>query len=99
MDIRYDSDNLKNICTKYGADYLGVFGSAARGESGFGSDVDILVRFAPENRSGLFAMSAMRDELEQLFERKVDLLTEGFLSRHFRDEVISETKTLYAKTQ
>jgi predicted nucleotidyltransferase len=78
--------------------YLGVFGSMARGDQNEGSDVDLLVKFSPENRSGLFALSAMRDELQGVLGRKVDLLTEGFLSKYFRDEVLSQTKTLYVKT-
>jgi predicted nucleotidyltransferase len=98
MDINYNTKDLEDICSKYQVIYLGVFGSMARGDQNEGSDVDLLVKFSPENRSGLFALSAMRDELQGVLGRKVDLLTEGFLSKYFRDEVLSQTKTLYVKT-
>lgn len=98
MNLKYNTKDLGDICSKYQADYLGVFGSTVRGDDKTGSDVDLLVKFAPENKGGLFELSAMRDDLEKLLNRKVDLLTKGFLSRYFRDEVLSQTKTIYAKT-
>ena len=98
MNLKYNTKDLGNICLKYQADYLGVFGSAVRGDDKTNSDVDLLVKFAPENKGGLFELSAMRDDLEKLLNRKIDLLTEGFLSRYFKDESLSQTKNLYDKT-
>lgn len=43
-------------------------------------------------------MSRMRDDLEKVMLRKVDLLTAGFLSKYFRDKVLSQAKTLYVRT-
>ena len=54
---------------------LSVFGSAVRGELRPDSDVDLLITFEPEARPGLFDLSRLHDELEQLFGRKVDVLT------------------------
>jgi predicted nucleotidyltransferase len=99
MNLSYNINELEKICSKYQADYIGVFGSTARGENSSNSDIDILVRFNPQNTGGLFELSAMRDELENVFQKKVDLLTEGFLSKYFRQEVLNELKTIYAKTQ
>ena len=70
----------------------------ARGDEKADSDLDLLVKFSPSHRGGLFELSAMRDDLEEIFHRKVDLLTEGFLSKYFRDDVLSEAKTIYVKT-
>ena len=98
MKLKYDPKDLAEICSKYQADYLGVFGSSTRGDDTADSDIDLLVRFSPENKGGLFELSAMRDELVELLDRKVDLLTEGFLSKYFRDEVIAQAKTIYVKT-
>ncbi len=98
MNLKYNIKELDNICLKYQANYLGVFGSTVRGDARADSDVDLLVKFAPENKGGLFELSAMRDDLEKLLNKKVDLLTEGFLSRYFRDEVLSQAKPIYVKT-
>ena len=76
-------------------EFLGVFGSAARGEDKPGSDVDLLVRYKEGSRGGLFRLVEMSDDLEKLIGREVDLLTEGFLSKYFRDQVVQETKQIY----
>lgn len=98
MNLIYDADHLARVCDKYQVDYLGVFGSAARGENQDGSDIDLLAKFNPSHNGGLFEMARMRDELESVFGKKIDLLTEGFLSKYFKDEVMTELKQLYAKT-
>ena len=95
MKLTYSKEELKQICSKYQVDYLGVFCSVARGDNKKGSDIDLLVRFSPANNGGLFELSAMRDDLQKLLHRKVDLLTEGFLSKYFKDEVVSQAKTIY----
>lgn len=97
MKLIYSKEELKQICSKYQVDYLGVFGSVARGDDKQNSDIDLLVKFSPTNKGGLFELSAMRDDLQKLLHRKVDLLTEGFLSKYFKDEVISEAKSIYVK--
>ena len=97
MNLTYNEKNLETICTKYNADYLGVFGSVLHGDDTVDSDIDLLVKFSPNSKTGLFELSAMRDDLEQEMSRKVDLLTEGFLSKYFRDAVVSEAKPLYVK--
>lgn len=95
MNLKVDTQKLAQICQKYGVDYLSVFGSVARGEDQPGSDVDLLVKFGSHGVKGLFGMARMRDELEQLLGRDVDLLTEGFLSKYFRDDVLNEAKPIY----
>ena len=37
-------------------------------------------------------MVRMLDELSEIIGRRVDLRTEGFLSRYFRDEVVAEAE-------
>ena len=43
--VKIDEKKLEEICRKYKVDFLGIFGSAARGKMRPGSDVDVLVRF------------------------------------------------------
>jgi len=42
--------------------------------------------------SGCFGI---QEELGEVLGRKVDLHTSGFLSRYFRDEILSEAELLY----
>ena len=57
---------------KYGVKTLALFGSFARGEQTMTSDIDILVEF--DRPIGL-AFIQLADELEQLLDAKVDLVT------------------------
>ena len=59
------------------------------------SDVHVLVEFEPGARVGLLALAGMELELSALVGRRVDLNTEGFLSRYFRDEVLKEAEVQY----
>ena len=52
-----------------------LFGSVLRDDFRPDSDVDVMVTFEPEARPSLFDLAGMREELETLFGRKVDLLT------------------------
>src|SRR5215472_13228384 len=75
-DIDEKRDALAAICRRYGVARLEVFGSAARG-AGFDrnrSDADFLVTFTPAARNDLAAFADLRDALEQLLGRPVDLV-------------------------
>jgi predicted nucleotidyltransferase len=53
-----------------------------------------LVEFEPDHIPG-FQFFAMQDKLGEIFERKVDLNTDGFLSRHFQAEVREKALVYY----
>ena len=100
-DIVEKRDALATICRRYGVARLEVFGSAARG-TGFDrsrSDADFLVTFEPAARNDLAAFSDLKDALEQLLGRSVDLLEREALeaSRNFirRRAILSETEAVY----
>ena len=67
---------------------LAVFGSVARDEAGPDSDVDLLVEFA--RPVGMFRLLALKEYLEALLERPVDLATRSALKRQFRDAILRE---------
>ena len=80
------------MAERYGARRVRVFGSAARGEAGPTSDVDLLVEMAP-GRS-LLDLVALWQDLEDLLGCRVDLVTEGGLSPYLRDRIHAETVAL-----
>jgi len=88
-------EEVEAFCHRHQVRRLALFGSVLRDDFGPGSDVDVLVEFEPGARTG-FAFFTMEEELSNILGRSVDLNTPGFLSRHFRDEVLREAKTLYA---
>ena len=56
---------------EYGLSSLGVFGSFARGEAQGESDVDVVFETSEPN---LFRTSRMKQELEELLARRVDVV-------------------------
>ena len=57
-----------------------VFGSFSRGEERQDSDVDILVQYDRTNqRVGLFTIVRIKQQLEQIIGREVDLVEDGTL--------------------
>ncbi len=90
--IRQRKQEIMQIAARYGAHNLRVFGSVARGEAGPESDVDLLVQF-DANRS-LFDLVTMSQELEDLFGRRVEVVTEQALHWYIRERVLHEAVAL-----
>ncbi len=68
---------------------LGIFGSVARGEAEERSDIDVLVGFAPESRT-FDNLDAVGEALEEVFQRRVDLVTEDALSPYIGPRILRE---------
>jgi hypothetical protein len=75
---------------------LSVFGSAARGEMGPESDIDIMVEFEPAARIGLIKFESLAEELESLTGKKVDLVTKRGLKPWVLPHVVKDARIVYA---
>ena len=82
----------KELQRRYVVSEIGVFGSVARGEEQTTSDVDILVSFA--NPVDLFTFLELKEYLETLLKREVDLVTEKALKPTMRDRILREVTYL-----
>lgn len=94
--INFPIDTLANICGRFGAARLSIFGSILRDDFNSSSDVDILVEFRPDTRIGLIGVANMEAELGEAIGRKVDLRTSADLSPYFRNEVVATARLLHA---
>lgn len=65
-----------------------MFGSQARGEGSESSDLDLLVTLG-EGRS-LLDLIGLKQDLEDLIRRPVDVVTDRALSPYLRERVLSE---------
>ncbi|MDO5629361.1 MAG: nucleotidyltransferase family protein [Mobilicoccus sp.] len=81
--MRARRDIVAEILTRYGATNLRLFGSVARGEANDDSDVDFLVDLIPGGGNPLLCVSGIAEELSQVLDRRVDVVTPALL----RDEV------------
>jgi predicted nucleotidyltransferase len=91
-DILSVREEILRIAAEHGAHNVRIFGSVARGESGDGSDLDVLVRL-DDDRS-LLDRVALKQDLEDLLGCRVDVVTEGALHRLLRDRILAEAKLL-----
>lgn len=78
---------LAEICLRYKVKHLYVFGSLVSGDIREDSDLDFLVDFERSQSTDAFnQFMGLKEELETLYGRQVDLLT----SRVFRNPVFQE---------
>jgi hypothetical protein len=85
-------DQILEIAAKRGAKRIRLFGSAARGDSVPGSDVDFLVEFEP-GRS-LLDQGGLLMDLQELLGCKVDVVSERGLRPRYRERVLREAVPL-----
>ncbi|MBF4161605.1 nucleotidyltransferase domain-containing protein [Nocardioides sp. CBS4Y-1] len=85
-------------CERHGVARLRAFGSVVTG--GFDpvrSDVDFLVDFLPEVRDLLGNYLALRDDLERVMGRKVDLvMSDAVENPYFAAEAFRSAEDVYA---
>jgi len=94
---RVPKRKLDAFCRRHRIKRLGIFGSAARGELGNASDVDLLVEFEKDAHASLFDMVRMQDELSRMLGRKVDLATTAILENPYRRRsILKDLRELYA---
>jgi len=100
-DIAEKREALAELCRRYGVERLEVFGSAARGADfdPARSDADFLVTFTPGARNDLAAFADLKEALEHLLGRPVDLVEREAVeaSRNFirRRAILNEAETVY----
>lgn len=92
MDIKHmlieKRDDIRAVAAKHGALNVRVFGSVARGEAGPDSDIDFLIDAGP-NTSSWFPAGLILD-LEEILNRRVEVVTEKALNPYIRDYVLRE---------
>lgn len=96
----WPTERVRELCRKWKVEELAVFGSALREDFGAGSDVDLLVRFAPEARWSLLDHARMERELEEVLGRRVDLVTRDAILESpnwlVRREILGSARSVYA---
>lgn len=90
---------FESLCRKHRVARLDIFGSAASSHfDPVSSDVDFLVEFEPREPGPLAdAYFGLLADLEQLLERRIDLVTpRAIRNPYFQREVNETRRTVYA---
>ncbi len=91
---RFPIDQILEIVEKHGGLNPRVFGSRARGDAREDSDLDLLIKAGP--KMSLLDLIAIQQDLEDLLDIKVEVLTEGGLHPLLKDDILSEARPLVA---
>lgn len=73
-----------------------VFGSFARGDADEKSDIDLIVELAPNHGLGLEYVGMVLD-LQDMFNRKVDMLSSNFLPPRLVPYINNNRQLIYQK--
>lgn len=92
------------VAQKYGLKAVYLFGSYARNEATEHSDIDLIVDTTGTALKSLFALGALYCDLEEVFQKEIDLITVSSLEQpaqmphegDFRKAVWGEKVELYA---
>lgn len=90
--LPFTPDELRAFCERWQIAELSLFGSFLREDFGPDSDVDVLVRFAPDAPWSLFELAELKLELEDRFGRSVHLVEAEGLRNPFRRQHILDTR-------
>ena len=97
LPIPVDSERIAAFCQKWNVQELSLFGSVLRDDFGPDSDVDALVSFAPDAPWSLWDLVDARDQLQEIFGRRVDLIEKEALKNPFRrHSILSSRRLLHA---
>ena len=92
MDLQQRRHDIFRIAAQYGARNIRVFGSVARGDDRAHSDIDLLVDMDPDR--SLLDVVGLGQDLEELLDRRVDVLPGASLHPALLDRILVESRPL-----
>jgi uncharacterized protein len=88
---------LEALCRKWKVRELALFGSVLREDFAPGSDIDVLVTFDPDASWSAWDLIGMREDLQNLLGRSIDLVEKAALRNPFRRrEILRSHQVVYA---
>ena len=94
--ITLPTDQIAEICERYGVRELAVFGSLLRDDFTPDSDIDFLVVFDNDDYGPWMGkLSGLEAELSERLGRPVDVVPKPMLKWVIRDRVLAEAQPIY----
>ena len=101
LPINLPKVQINEFCDRWKIRELALFGSVLRDDFRPDSDIDVLVTFCPNADWSLLDRVKMQQELGNILERKVDLVSKRAIERSHnwirRREILETAKIIYAK--
>ncbi|BAW97985.1 hypothetical protein NIES970_29480 (plasmid) [[Synechococcus] sp. NIES-970] len=97
--LSISKEKLVEICRQWKITELALFGSILREDFREDSDIDFLVSFVPEAPQGLLTLAKIKNQLEELLNRNVDLVVKEAIQNGDnwirRQEILNTAMTIY----
>lgn len=77
------------VLKKHDVKRAAIFGSFARGDATSKSDIDFLIEYRGRNKS-LFDLVELKSDLEEILNRKVDVITYESIHWRLRERILAE---------
>ncbi|NER34506.1 MAG: nucleotidyltransferase family protein [Oscillatoria sp. SIO1A7] len=99
-NIKLPLEQIQQFCQRWHIVEFALFGSVLRDDFSPDSDIDVLVTFDVRFHRGLAETLEMRQELQDLFERPVDLIVKASIERSQnwlrRQNILESARVIYA---
>ena len=92
--IQNQKKKIEEFCKAWNVKELQVFGSVLTKDFRPDSDIDIIVDFSPGSIHTLIHLAQMEEELEHIFNRRIDLISRQAIEQsrnHIRKKTILST--------
>lgn len=93
-------EQIQAFCQRWHILEFALFGSVLQDDFRSDSDIDVLVTFDPNFERGLTETLQMRDEIQMLFDRKVDFIVKAAIERSDnwlrRQNILESARVIYA---
>lgn len=90
---------LHEICHQWQITELALFGSVLREDFRSDSDIDVLVSFAENAKITFFDLDTIEEQLSQLFNRSVDVVTKKSIQKSHnwirRQNILNHSQIIY----
>ncbi|MEB3174841.1 MAG: nucleotidyltransferase domain-containing protein [Cyanobacteriota bacterium] len=101
--VTINYEKITEFCQRWKIIEFALFGSVLRDDfHSKSSDIDVLVTFAQDAHWTLFDLVEMEENIENIFQRKVDLVSRRGIERsqnsQRRQAILNSAKVIYATT-
>jgi uncharacterized protein len=95
--LRLSAQQIADFCRRWQIAELSAFGSVLRNDFGTDSDIDLMIAFLPGAAWSLMDWVQMRDELQTMLDRRVDLVEKRAIRNPFRrHSILNSSQVIYA---